>query len=378
MEAKEMSGSPFGRQVARERGRRKWSLRDLAEHSGLSHSRIRRIETDPNREITLDDVLTLADAFGVPASWLVRGAAVRDRVLTAARTRDGEDAEVAVDQIVHVLELSQQLDSIANSESAGMFITAMPRADQESVREWGRTKAEWIRRVAGVPSHPIHDLPAFIEAHTGAYVVIDDLPQGVDGVSLRDPDMGYAVAAASTALTWERQRFTLAHELGHLLAGQMMIEEVNGRTRNPEETAAHEFARNLLIPVGDLVAIKMNGSWTAMDAARVAWDYRVSPHVVGIQLERAGLGTRRLTNDLMQVSSEAWSRVGGWAPERESLAAAASARRIPPRLAERALEAWRNRRIPAATIGRLLNYPTEQVEVLLEEVGVEQADVLAD
>ena len=378
MSTGEKSGTAFGRQVARERGRRKWSLRDLAAHSGLSHSRIRRIETDPEREITLEDVLVLADAFGVPASWLVRGAAVRDRVLAAARARDTENAEAAVDQIVHVLELAQQLDSIANVDSPGMSVSAMPRVGTETTREWGRAKAESIRRAAGYTSGPIQDLASFIEEHTGAFVVIDDLPPNVDGVSLRDPETGYAVVAASTALPWERQRFTLAHELGHLVAGEMMVEEVSSQAGNHRETAAHEFARNLLIPTGDLEPTKADEGWTAMDAARVAWRYRVSPQVVGIQLERAGIGNRRLTDELAQVSAEAWSGIGGWAPERGSLAAAASMRRIPPLLADRALEAWRNSRIPAATIGRLLNYSTEQVESLLKEVGIEQDRAFVD
>lgn len=369
--------TPFGRQVLRERKRRQWSQRALEEKSGLDHMRIHRIETDPSREITFEEVMRLAAAFGVPASWLVRGGEVRDRVLAAARARDGEDAEDAVDQVVHVLELAEQLQRVASDLQSvrppGGF--GQSRGDV-SPRDWGRLAAEGLRMRSEVVEGPIDDLPTFIESKANVFVTVDDLPESVDGLALQDPKTGFALVAAATGQPWERQRFTLAHELGHLCAGEMAIEAVSSRGQTSRhEQAAHEFARNLLVPIADLQARSqsMSHSWTAPEAAAVAWEYRVSPQVVGIQLERAGAGSTALTRQLSQTTSEAWSRLGGWAPERDSLAASAKARRVPPALAKAARLAWQDRRIPAATLGRLLGFETEETESLLREVGVTQA-----
>jgi Zn-dependent peptidase ImmA (M78 family) len=237
--------------------------------------------------------------------------------------------------------------------------------------------AEAFRSVAGSQSGPLDDLATFIESHANVFVVVDSLPSSVDGLALRDPETGCALIAANNELTWERQRFTLAHELGHLLAGEMVIEAVSGGAAPKAEQAAHEFARNLLVPVHDLQVCseEMGRPWTAAEAAAVAWQYRVSPQVIGIQLERAGFGTVALTRQLSQATAEAWSRLGGWAPERDSLTASAKTRRIPPGLAESARLAWQDRRIPSATLGRLLGLDTDEVEALLRQVGVEQAKI---
>jgi len=374
------TGTPFGRQVQRERTRRGWSQRELANQSSLAVARVNRIENDPTRTITFNDAASLSRAFGIPATWLFRGAEIRDRILSAARTTEQESAEQAVDQILHVLELLDQLDSLDGPKIPDQNAVQTPMAISDTAAEWGRKTAEYFREIAGVPSGPIEDLISLIEKFGQAYVVMDALPPDVDGLSIQDPKSGYAVVAVSTNLHWERQRFTLAHELGHLLAGEMVIEAVNNQKGNKKETAAHEFARNLLIPARDLFEMdpSTTNSWNAQDAAKVAWQYRVSPQVVGIQLERARLGGRSLTKELSQVGVEVWSQIGGWSTERDSLVAKAKARRIPSELAARAINAWQDRRIPTATIGRLLNLSTQQTEQLLSEAGLARESALAE
>ncbi len=380
MSQEAQTGTPFGRQVRRERTRRGWSQRELADQSTLALARINRIENDPTRTITFNDAASLSRAFGIPATWLFRGAEIRDRILSAARTIEQERAEESVDQIVHVLDLSDQLDSIDGQKIPNQIAVQAPMASSDTAAEWGRRTAGYFREIAGVPTGPIEDLVSLIEEFGKAYVVMDVLPPEVDGLSIRDPKSGYAVVAASTNLHWERQRFTLAHELGHLLAGEMVIEAVNGQKGNKKETAANEFARNLLIPARDLCEMdpSTTNSWNAQDAAKVAWQYRVSPQVVGIQLERSGLGGRPLTEELSQVGAEVWSQIGGWSADRDSLVAKAKARRIPSELAARAIKAWQGRRIPTATIGRLLNLSTQQTEQLLSEAGLARESALAE
>lgn len=367
--------SSFGRRVAKERASRGWSLRALADLSGLPHARIYRIETEPARDITFEDAVRLADAFGIPIAWLVQGSQVRDRVLAAARSQTVSGVEEAIDEVLPVLELAAQLDDLDDAPGRAPTITERPR-HRQNPRDWGRAVAEQVRQDWDRPSGPLLDLAALIEERSGVLVAVASLPEGVDGVTLTDPETQNTVLAVGKTPQWERQRFTLAHELGHLYAGDRVVEAVGRDTSSPMETAASEFARNLLVPLDDLRALTAHraDSWDGYAVAETAWRYQVSPAVVAIQLSRAGLAPDSLVDRVSRVSADAWSSVGGWAPERQSLAAGSATRRVPHVLIDRALTAWRQGLIPTATIARLLHQDPVTLGDQLTELGIEQKD----
>ena len=208
-------------------------------------------------------------------------------------------------------------------------------------------------------------------------VAVAALPDGIDGLTLTDPETQHTVLAVSQSPHWERQRFTLAHELGHLFAGDRVVEAVGPDTpSSPMETAASEFARNLLVPVDDLrrLTAQRGEPWDGHAVAETAWDYHVSPAIVAIQLSRTGLAPDSLVERVSRLSANAWSSVGGWGPQRQSLSAAASTRRVPPALVARALDAWRQALIPAATIARLLDEEPDTLRDQLRDLGIEQND----
>lgn len=368
--------SSFGQRIAKERAYRGWTLRHLATLSGLPYARIHRIETDPAREITFLDAVRLADAFGIPAAWLVNGSQIKDRVLAAARSSEAEVDE-AIDAVLPVLELAAQLDELGAAPSHQRASLEQPR-HRTSPRDWGRDNAERLRAAWDVPSGPVHDLARLIEERSGAMVVVAAFPDEVDGLTLTDPQAGNTVLAVGETVHWERQRFTLAHELGHLVAGDRVVEAVTVTSSSPTETAASEFARNFLVPLADLRtrAEGRTEPWDELAVATLAWEYRVSPAVLAIQLRRAGLAPDSLVGRVSQLSANSWSVLGGWEPERHSLAAASATRRVPPALIEQAVRAWKRTLIPSATIARLLAEETEAVEARLRELGIGQDESL--
>lgn len=369
--------SSFGQRIAKERAHRGWTLRHLATLSGVPYARIHRIETDPAREITFLDAVRLADAFGIPAAWLVNGSQVKDRVLAAARSSSETEVEAAIDAVLPVLELAAQLDELDEATAHRPTSLEQPR-HRTSPRDWGRDNAERLRATWGVPSGPVRDLARLIEERSGALVVVTAFPDGVDGLTLTDPHAGNTVLAVGETVHWERQRFTLAHELGHLIAGDRVVEAVTPTSSSPTETAASEFARNFLVPLADLRSRAEGRSepWDELAVAGLAWEYRVPPAVLAIQLRRAGLAPDSLVGRMSQVSANSWSVLGGWEPERHSLAAGAATRRVPPALIERALRAWTRALIPSATIARLLAEETDALEARLRELGIEQDESL--
>ena len=102
--------------------------------------------------------------------------------------------------------------------------------------------AEMLRRHWGLGARPISNLAEVLEEH-GVKVAILDLPSGIDGASIQantGDRRAAAVIVAGAQGPRERQRFTMAHELGHLLLRchpQLDVEKV-----------AHRFAAAFLMP----------------------------------------------------------------------------------------------------------------------------------
>lgn len=86
---------------------------------------------------------------------------------------------------------------------------------------------------------------------------VNHLKEGERGVTLKFGDDWYIVV--NDAESVPIRRFTIAHELGHILLGHMLIDKAKYRTfkvRNPEEQEADMFAARLLAPACILHEIK--------------------------------------------------------------------------------------------------------------------------
>jgi predicted transcriptional regulator len=83
-----------------------------------------------------------------------------------------------------------------------------------------------------------------------------------------------------------RQRFTMAHELGHLMlhdVGQAFRDlTFNG---SPQELQANEFAASLLMPIWMLDPVAMS---IGADVATLASMFHVSPAAMSVRLGRLG------------------------------------------------------------------------------------------
>ena len=92
-------------------------------------------------------------------------------------------------------------------------------------------------------------LAAAIECHFGVDVMVESLGEdGPLGMSLTDPEFPFILINAD--MIRPRAMFTLAHELGHVLAidgSEIKIDE-DLRGNNGEERLANAFAAALLIP----------------------------------------------------------------------------------------------------------------------------------
>lgn len=116
----------------------------------------------------------------------------------------------------------------------------------------GRLTADRLRaRLRLDPLDPIEDLTRLVEG-LGSFVEYRPLPDNVHGISVpesRAKHTTWAVLINSNDY-WVRQRFTLAHELSHIIyrdSGQLIVDRAQNENALPE-IIADSFSRHFLLP----------------------------------------------------------------------------------------------------------------------------------
>jgi Zn-dependent peptidase ImmA (M78 family) len=202
--------------------------------------------------------------------------------------------------------------------------------------EWanrGAKRAREARAELRLGGDPPPDLLDAVE-RAGAHVVLLELDPRVAGAYV--PRGPLVVVNGRQPLV--RQRFTLAHELGHhrmchgaVVDGPHAI--AGGDGRDPREVAANAFAAELLLPRAAVAAWgerQVRGAVTLEHVVLLAHEHGVSARTARIALARAGVlaGTAReraLDGEIaagMHVRLERWL---GLVPRPDGLADAAAA-----------------------------------------------------
>jgi len=102
-------------------------------------------------------------------------------------------------------------------------------------------------------------------------------------VVCKEVDSEYATIGFNAAHSWCRRRFTIAHEIGHLLLEHGCNKNTDDGSVN--ETEANQFAAELLVPT----AFLKNDFSKVMNVQNLAKLYRVSDQVITIKLIDARL-----------------------------------------------------------------------------------------
>lgn len=145
--------------------------------------------------------------------------------------------------------------------------------------------AQKVIKAAGITVAPV-SLQRVIEHLQETYRLDVKRMQIGDGVSgllvvCKQVDDEYATIGFNSAHPWCRRRFTIAHEIGHLIFGHNHVEDI----KNHNEIEANAFAGELLVPTA---FIKSDFS-RMPDLRELAKLYRVSDHALTIKLMDARL-----------------------------------------------------------------------------------------
>lgn len=241
--------------------------------------------------------------------------------------------------------------------------------------------AAQFRRIYDLGNAPINDLSDLIEGRLGIDVAIMEMDEGLDGMVLQDPDTNQRIMSVACTTSAERQRATLAHELGHLELKDFAEEGlIQCGVRNAEEIRADSFARHLLVPLQGVTEF-LNGlgrvpqNLNESDLAHLVRYFEVSPMMVLIQLENAGWLTLGQKEAWKSLSTGKLAARHGWSDDHQASQKKAMTPQSPMRIVAEAMEAYENNLIGLEAVARIRGIRPADLKAELDEVGIKPKPV---
>ncbi|HEY0118224.1 MAG TPA: XRE family transcriptional regulator [Cellulomonas sp.] len=259
----------IGEVIETARRAKAWTQEELAERAGVTQAALSRYEHDL-RSPAPDVLGRIATALGVTPGRLTAGARIEGGIAVTAHMRRSKTARATVWRTLEARLNMARLHARHVFEEVSMQAErSVPTFDPDDVSP--ADAARLVRAQWRLPVGPIRSLVDWMES-AGIVVIADDFGASarVDGLSQWSED--HPVVLVNSAMPVDRQRWTLAHELGHLVLHTEYIDD------NAEQQA-DEFAAEFLMPadqigpmlqrlrIGDLVDLKR--AWGTSMAAIV-------------------------------------------------------------------------------------------------------------
>jgi Zn-dependent peptidase ImmA (M78 family)/DNA-binding XRE family transcriptional regulator len=229
-----------GARIKQARHRAKWSQHDLAAEVDVSATTISKYErgkSKPGSKI----LMQIADAIGVDVSFFLRHqrvGTIEPAYRKLSSLNKGDERQL-IERIRDWLERYLEAEEIAEPEPAAF---TSPHGFPYPVASMGDAEAASmaLREAWNLGTDPIEDVTALLEDH-GIRVGVIEADDAFDACTFRaEINGGVPVIVTRQGLPGDRQRFNLAHELGHLLLD--VDDDLD------EETVCHRFAGALLAP----------------------------------------------------------------------------------------------------------------------------------
>jgi Zn-dependent peptidase ImmA (M78 family)/DNA-binding XRE family transcriptional regulator len=246
----------LGKRLRRARTASEYTQEEAGRALGLDDTAIAKIERG-KRGVGALELKRLSSLYGVSVDDLLDDPLSEGRVSLEIALRSVEALDPKVKAMKHRMQRLVSDDRWlreGETETEGAWEPLASEIPQDLVDyERGYRAAEIFRERYELGDSPIPDV-AMLADEVG--VVVARLPLGnigsPDGCSAIDSETGAAYILINSDKNRVRRRFTIAHELGHLVmghlhGGQVVIDEVLNE-QDPQEREANAFAAGLLMP----------------------------------------------------------------------------------------------------------------------------------
>lgn len=220
------------------------SQADVEAASGISQSSLSKIEQglrDPETPV----IEKLAGALSCPASFFFQAEREYGSPLSVHPMfrKNMSVGQKVIDRTI--AEFNVRIAHIRTMLSALEFTPELPlpQYDVDEFDGGAEAIAENVRRSWYVPRGPIRSLTEYAERAGCIVVLIEMEAARIDGVSYRVPGLP-PIVFLNRRQPADRMRFSLAHELGHLIMHRYPEPEM--------EKQANDFASALLLPRRDI------------------------------------------------------------------------------------------------------------------------------
>jgi Zn-dependent peptidase ImmA (M78 family)/DNA-binding XRE family transcriptional regulator len=266
----------------------------LADKAGVTQGLISRLENglaQPGAEA----LAKVARALGFPESFfhipdrffgLPVSVQYRKRASVGQRAVEQLEAEINL----RLMQLRRLLAAVDYQPEL-----KFPRLDLDEFQGGPEAIAEMVRRVWQVPTGPIRNLTELVERSGCIVFSCDFQSMGVDGLTLQPSGLPTCIFL-NAAMPGDRQRFTLAHEIGHAVMHSLPTPEM--------ENDADRFAAALLMPARD-IAPQFSGGVTLQRLAALKPVWKVSMGALLVRARTVGAITESQSAYLWRQYSKA-------------------------------------------------------------------------
>lgn len=345
--------------------------RALAAEMGLDETKLNKA-LKGTRQFSAVELASLAEIGETTVDWLISGRKPRE-IAFAFRAAVVENLEKVAEQFSDEIEMlvERRASLVALGEMEPLKVLNPPRSTQ-LFTVWGDLAAQWAREQLHTPVSDLTNAE-LISAAEDAFdleVLVSDLPDDCDGASYSDDDARVVVLQRSSSAA--RQRFTFAHELGHLfhgdangtLSGEQITFSSDGSN---DEKRANAFASRFLMPeesVREFVGCSQVGD--VFD--ELVRKFRVSPSAMSWRLFGLDMVSRSEVESLGRRSTATYlASLGGAALSDLALADAESAReRRPARLVAAAMRAYRGSKSTIVPLAHVMGISRSEARKVMQ------------
>lgn len=274
----------------------------LAERIGISAPAMSLIESG-RRKVKADELVLIANALGMSPLALLEPESPAHNIAVAARATANVEAKASdmMLRLTDLLNIRLALEDVPGASAPAW--DELPRVEMSTWLQSARELAVWARaRLGEVIEGPGRF--AALAAQISNNLSIDVLVERFDD----DPVIGGAIVdrVFPTILINARERrqralFTLAHELGHVLAGdgQNVALDTDLRATSPSERFANAFASELLMPAEEVASIAVQSRQRVRETiGRMIAGFDVSYESAVFRVHNLGLIRAQQRDDL--------------------------------------------------------------------------------